>query len=134
MLAVVIALAQVLACPTAAQIQGAEIVELREGCPAPMTGWLYTPTAYAESVAELMGVASLLEDARAALSEARTQRDTEASNAEHEAIENASIILKLSEEVESLGRSHRPLLWVGIGAVGAALAGGLAVLAVWGSK
>ena len=82
MLAIILVLAQAVAgCPIPEQIQGAEVVELRTGCAAPVEGWLYTRAAYAENAAELAGLGALLADARAALSEARTDRDTEAENA-----------------------------------------------------
>lgn len=133
MLAAILILAQAVAgCPTPAQAQGAEVVELRAGCPSPLTGWLYTPQAYADNAAELAGLGALLTDARAALSDARTQRDTEAESAAHLAGERAATIRALTDEVDDLRGRHGPLVWITVGAVSALVVGAVAALAVGG--
>ena len=51
-----------LACPSVGQLM--EVYELPEGCPAPVTGWLYTPKAFKDNAKELKGLEVLVKEAR----------------------------------------------------------------------
>lgn len=129
MLALILVLAQIV--PAVPQPpDGVEITELRAGQPAPWAGWLYTPAAYADNAAELAGLGALLTDARAALSEARTQRDTEAENAAFQLGRNAETIRRLTDEVDDLRGRHGPLVWITVGAVSALVVGAAGALIV----
>ena len=127
MLASLLILAQLAAgCPSAGAL---EVYRLRAGCVAPIDGFLYTADAYTDNAAELRGLSVLLTEARAALSDVRTQRDTEAENAAAQAGRAAVTIRQLTLEVDEMRGRHGPLVWIAVGAGAALIIGAVALWA-----